>query len=408
MRQHPGDPLDARVPRSRSEGGAQARVRACILAACADGTPRGVEARTWGWPSRWRPLARGAPVYVTADWKADTQMSSQTTQAPIGVLLMAYGSPNTLDEVLPYYTDVRGGRPPSAEQLAVVYQHYERAGGNTGLLAVCEEQIAALQARLDAEASGAYRVYLGMRHWHPFIGDTVQRMAEDGVRQAIAMVLAPHDSRLSVGGYIERVETGVAALGTDKAHEVDATTVADGGDAAPAIAFTFVHSWHDEPHFLRLLAERVATVRERAFTPDERESVHIIFTAHSLPERILTWNDPYPAELRATVAGVAQRLGLDETAWSFAYQSAGRTPEPWLGPSLVEEIERLAAHGSRAVLVCPVGFIADNLEILYDLDIEAQAEAAQLGVHLERIAMPNADPLLIEALAHVVLQAARA
>ncbi len=146
--------------------------------------------------------------------------------------------------------------------------------------------------------------------------------------------------------------------------------------------------------------------RERAFSPAEHDVVHVIFSAHSLPERILTWNDPYPAELRATVAGVTQRLGLDETRWTFAYQSAGRTPEPWLGPSIQEVIPQLAARGVSAALVCPVGFVADNLEILYDIDIELHDLAARQGFHLERIAMPNAAPLLIEALASVVQHAA--
>ncbi len=347
----------------------------------------------------------GVRTYVEADRKVDTEMSSQTMRAPTGVLVMAYGSPNTLDEVLPYYTDVRGGRPPTAEQLAIVYEHYARVGGTTRLRAVCEAQAAALQARMDAEASGVYRVYLGMRHWHPFIGDTIRQMVDDGVQQAIAIVLAPHDSQISVGGYIERVEAALSALDTNTAHDRSATTDSSGDTAVPAIAFTFVRSWHNEPHFLQLLAERVTAAQEQAFTPTERGAVHIVFTAHSLPERILTWNDPYPTELRATVTGVAQRLGLDETAWTFAYQSAGRTPEPWLGPSLQEVIGGLAAHGTRAVLVCPVGFIADNLEILYDLDVEARTLAEHHGMHLERIAMPNTDPLLIEALAHVTLQA---
>lgn len=136
--------------------------------------------------------------------------------------------------------------------------------------------------------------------------------------------------------------------------------------------------------------------------------VHIIFSAHSLPKRVTTWNDPYPAELRATVAGVTQRLGLDGTRWSFAYQSAGRTAEPWLGPSIHEVIPQLAASGVRAILVCPVGFVAANLEILYDIDSECRDLAARHGLHLERIAMPNADALLIEALASVVQQAASA
>lgn len=316
-------------------------------------------------------------------------MSSQT-QTPIGVLLMAYGSPNSLDEVLPYYTDVRGGHAPSAEQLAVVYDHYAHVGGKTGLLEISEAQMAALQARLDAEAPGAYRVYLGMRHWRPFIADTVKQMATDGVREAVGIALAPHDSRISVGGYIASVEKALASLDASAPH------------------FTFVRSWHVEPHFLQLLAQRIVAARERAFAPDERDAVQIIFTAHSLPERVLSWNDPYPTQLRETVAGVTSLLNLDEARWIFAYQSAGRTAEPWLGPSIQETLPQLAQRGVKAALVCPIGFITDNLEILYDIDIDCRERAASVGLHLERIALPNADPLLIEALAHVTRQQANA
>lgn len=179
-------------------------------------------------------------------------------------------------------------------------------------------------------------------------------------------------------------------------------------DAEPPIHFSYVRSWHVEPHFLRLLAERVVSAREQKFAPQERAAVHVIFTAHSLPQRVLTWNDPYPEQLEETVAGVTELLGFDETQWTRAYQSAGRTAEPWLGPSLLEVIVELGAGGARSALVCPIGFVADNLEILYDIDIESRAFAASQGIHLERIAMANADPLLIEALANVTLQATRA
>lgn len=325
-------------------------------------------------------------------------MTSET-RAPIGVLLMAYGSPNSLDEVLPYYTDVRGGHAPSAEQLAVVYEHYERVGGKTGLLEISEAQVAGLQARLDAAAPGAYRVYLGMRHWRPYIAEAVRRMVADGVREAVGITLAPHDSRISVGGYIAKVEDGLAALAQSPGAE---------SGAGPAIHFSYVRSWHVEPHFLRLLAERVESARARKIAPEERAAIHVIFTAHSLPQRVLAWNDPYPTQLEETVAGVTRLLDLDETQWTWAYQSAGRTPEPWLGPSLLEVITELGSSGARAALVCPIGFVADNLEILYDIDIESRAFAASQGVHLERIAMPNADPLLIEALANVTQNATRA
>lgn len=315
---------------------------------------------------------------------------------------MAYGSPNTLDEVLPYYTDVRGGHAPSPEHLAVVRDHYARVGGTTGLLAISEAQVAALQARLDDEAPGAYRVYLGMRHWHPFIKDTVSRMAADGIREAVGVVLAPHDSRISVGGYITSVENALTALA--QAHSAHADVASA---PTPAIHFSFVRSWHVEPHFLQLLAERITATREQQFPPEQRDAVHIIFSAHSLPERILTWNDPYPAQLGETVTRVARLLGLDETQWTFAYQSAGRTSDPWLGPPIQDVISQLAQRGVKAVLVCPIGFISDNLEILYDIDIECHDLAGRAGIHLERIAMPNADPLLIEALANTTQQATR-
>ncbi|MDE3228452.1 MAG: ferrochelatase, partial [Chloroflexota bacterium] len=311
---------------------------------------------------------------------------STETQAPIGVLLMAYGSPNSLDEVLPYYTDVRGGHAPAPEHLAVVMDHYARVGGSTGLLAISQAQADALQARLDATAPGVYRVYLGMRHWRPFITDVVRQMAADGVREAVGVALAPHDSRISVGGYIAKVEAGLAALAQEQ------------GAATPVIDFTFVRSWHVDPHFLWLLAERVKATRAEAFAPEEQGGVHVIFTAHSLPERVLAWHDPYPAQLGETVAGIVGLLGLDETQWSLAYQSAGRTDEPWLGPSLLEVIPQLAARGVTAALICPIGFISDNLEILYDIDIDCREQATQAGIHMERIAMPNADPLLVEAL----------
>jgi len=319
---------------------------------------------------------------------------STESRAPIGVLLMAYGSPNSLDEVLPYYTDVRGGHAPSPEQLAVVMDHYVRVGGKTGLLEISEAQAAALQARLDESAPGVYRVYLGMRHWRPFITDVVRQMAADGVREAVGVTLAPHDSRISVGGYIAKVEAGLATLAQEP-----------GAQATPAIHFTFVRCWHTDPHFLWLLAERVKAARAESFTSEEQSGVHVIFTAHSLPQRVLEWNDPYPGQLRETVVGVVELLGVDETQWTFAYQSAGRTADPWLGPSIFEVLPQLAARGVKAALVCPVGFVADNLEILYDIDIDAREQAAAAGVHLERIAMPNADPLLVEALLTAVQQA---
>jgi protoporphyrin/coproporphyrin ferrochelatase len=317
-------------------------------------------------------------------------MSEIPSREAFGVLLMAYGSPNSLEEVEPYYTDVRGGRPPTPQLLDALKARYARVGGHTPLLAISREQAAGLQARLNQETPGRYRVYLGMKHWHPFLEEPVRQMARDGIAEAVAMALAPHYSRMSIGGYIAKVEAAQAWL-------------AEEGNRQPT-QFTFVRSWHDEPHFWQALANRVQATLAARFAPTERTGVFVLFTAHSLPERILAEEDPYPRELLATSTGVAGLLGMARERWDFAFQSAGRTPEPWLGPDILTRIRGLAASGERAILICPVGFIADHLEILYDIDVECQDLAYELGVHVERIEMLNAGSELIEALAAVVRQ----
>lgn len=319
---------------------------------------------------------------------------SEHESAPVGVLLMAYGTPNSPDEVEPYYTDVRGGRPPTPQLLAELQQRYRRVGGRTPLLDISRAQAAGLQQALDAEYPGRYRVYLGMKHWHPFLEEPVRQMARDGVREAVAIALAPHYSRMSIGGYIERIEKAQAKLAQE--HE----------PPIPTTRFTYVESWHDEPHFWQALETQVREALERKFPDDAPEAVFVVFTAHSLPQRILEWNDPYPRELLATASGVANLLDLPRDRWDFAYQSAGRTPEPWLGPDILSKIRELAQRGETSVLICPVGFISDHLEILYDIDIECQQLASELGIHLERIDMLNARPSLIAALKAVTLKAA--
>jgi ferrochelatase len=321
-------------------------------------------------------------------------MAEIPRREPFGVLLMAYGSPNGPGEIKPYYTDVRGGRPPTPQLLAELKARYERVGGHTPLLAISRAQTQELQRRLDAEAPGRYRVYLGMKHWHPFLEEPVRQMEADGIREALAIALAPHDSRLSIGGYIDKVEAAQAKLAAERA-----TT---GTSHVQPTQFTFVRSWHDEPLFWQALAARVRSARAAKFAPAERERLVVLFTAHSLPERIREWNDPYQRELLATSRGVAGLLGLAEGRWDFAFQSAGRTPEPWLGPDILTSLRALAAAGEHAVLICPVGFIADHLEILYDIDVECMALARELGIHVERIEMLNSDPELIDALAAVV------
>jgi len=305
------------------------------------------------------------------------------TDAPTGVLLLAYGSPETPADVEPYFRHIRGGRAPSPEAVENLRQRYELIGGRTPLLSITTDTANALQAAFDANTPGEYRTYVAMKHWHPFIGDVIPRIAADGVRRLIAIVLAPHYSRMSVGSYRKLVEDAIATLD------------------AP-LELTFVESWHLEPGFIALIASRV---REglTAFPQGDRDATCIVFSAHSLPERIRTWNDPYEAQLLASCEAVAQDLGLRN--WRFAWQSAGHTGEPWLGPDIVDYLETLHAEGVRTVLSVPIGFVCDHLEVLFDIDHEAAEKAASLGMTLRRTRMPNATPELIAVLEALVARA---
>ena len=300
--------------------------------------------------------------------------------APTGILLLAYGSPETPDHVEPYFRHIRGGRAPSPEAVADLRRRYEVIGGRTPLRAITTETATALQAVLDARAPGEYRTYVAMKHWHPYIGDVIPRMAADGVRRVVAIVLAPHYSRMSVGGYRQYVEEAIAKLD------------------AP-MELTFIESWHLEPAFLALMAGRV---REglASIPESDRNDACVVFSAHSLPVRIRTWDDPYEAQLLASSDAVAREIGLQ--TWRFAWQSAGHTGEPWLGPDIVDYLETLHGEGVRNVLSVPIGFVCDHLEVLYDIDHEAADKAAALGIALRRTRMPNATPELIAVLDRLV------
>lgn len=297
---------------------------------------------------------------------------------PIGVLVMAYGTASGPDDIERYYTDIRGGRVPSPELLAELRERFVAIGNRFPLLDTTREQAAGVERELNALGSGGFRSYLGMKHSPPSIAHGLAQMREDGIERAVGIVMAPHESRLSTDTYIDRVETALA----------------DGGPS-----FSFIRHWHDHPMFVELLATRVSDALA-ALSPAEAEKAVVVFSAHSLPSRILEWNDPYPAQLRETADLVAAKLGLTHvvTAW----QSAGRTPEPWLGPPIAETIVDLAAQGYRAIVVCAAGFVADHLETLYDLDVEGQKIAAGAGVRLVRTEMPNADPAFMRTLAHVI------
>ncbi len=301
----------------------------------------------------------------------------RTTERPTGVLLMAYGTPEHLDDVEAYFTDIRGGRPPSPEAVAELKERYVRIGGRSPLMAITRQQAAALERALNAEGGG-FKVYAGMRHWAPRIAEVVSQMACDGVRRAVGLALTPYESKLSVGAYVEAAEQALAACEEN-------------------IETTFVPSWHAQPAYLDAVAGRV-TEALTAFSPDERPQV--LFTAHSLPERIRAWDDPYPNQLQEASQRVAERAGV--SGWRFAFQSASHTREPWLGPDVLDVLQALADGGAKAVLVCPIGFITDHLEVLYDVDVECRQAAEALGLHLERTESLNDDPQLIAALTAAV------
>lgn len=292
------------------------------------------------------------------------------------VLLMAYGSPDRLDQVEAYYTDIRRGSPPPQHLLEELIGRYEAIGGGSPLSGIVEAQRAALERELAARGR-PLPVYAGMRHIEPWIGAVVERMAADGVERLVAIALAPQQSSNGVA-YRRAVEAALANLGA----------------AAPEAIV--VASWHDQPRFIEALATATAEALERFADP---AAARVIFTAHSLPARVVAEGDVYPAELAATASLVADRLRLP--SYEFAYQSAGRTGEEWLGPDLADEIRRLAREGVRDLVVCPVGFVADHLEVLYDIDIEAQEVAREVGIRLERARSMNDDPVFIAGLADV-------
>jgi ferrochelatase len=279
----------------------------------------------------------------------------------VAVILMAYGSPTTADDVPAYLADIREGRPVSDEAVEELTARYQRIGGRSPLDEITESQRAGLKHELGLP------IFIGMKHWQPRIAEAVEAALAGGADTIVGLVLAPHYSRLSIAGYRERLESALVGRAE----------------------LIFVESWHDHEPFIEVLAERV-----------QGFDGHVVFTAHSLPERILRDGDPYRDQLLETSRLVAERAGIPD--WSFAFQSASATGEPWLGPDILEELDRLAANGVRRVLVCPVGFVSDHLEILWDLDVEARERAAELGLELDRIESLNDDPAFLRALGELV------
>ena len=304
-----------------------------------------------------------------------------TTQT--GVFVLAYGTPEKPEDIEPYYTHIRNGRPPTPELLADLQERYRLVGGRTPLLDISASVADQLQTRLDADAPGRYRVYLGMKHWHPYIGDVVPRMVADGIEDVVAVVLAPHYSRYSLEGYRKYI---------NKALE----------QVEQPFRLTFIESWHTHPRFLELTAARIRGGVAR-FPLEDQNDVTVLFSAHSLPEKIVAMGDPYPQFLHESAAAVAKLLGLAD--WRFCFQSAGNTGEPWLGPDILDYLDELHAEGKQNVLSVPFGFVADHLEVLWDIDTEAQDRAGEHGMTLQRIRMPNADAEFVDVIEAVVREA---
>jgi ferrochelatase len=302
---------------------------------------------------------------------------------PIGILLMAYGGPNSLDDIEPYLLDIRGGRPTSPELIAEIKERYALIGGRSPLLEITQAQAAALEAHLNREGDLRFRAYVGMRHWQPRIKEAVAQMADDRIEQAVAIVMAPHSSGMSTGAYFQRLDEAIHDLGVD-------------------MSVTRIESWHDHPGLIAALAERATDALERFAGNGDDSLPKVIFSAHSLPARILDRGDPYDAQLRETAALLAERLNLPSDRWLFCYQSAGQSPEPWLGPPIEDVILELAQAGERRLLVVPIGFVCDHVEVLYDIDIESRQLAEAHGARLERSESLNTSPTFIAALVDLI------
>lgn len=302
----------------------------------------------------------------------------------IGVLAMAYGTPSRVEDIEAYYTHIRRGRPPEPQQLQDLIDRYDAIGGLSPLNEITAKQASGLERTLhEIDPSAEYRVYTGMKHAHPFIEETVEKMVADGITEGVGVVWAPHFSTMSIATYIKSAKDAIEKQGGPQ--------------------MTFVESWYAQPLFIDSTAHRVQAALEQ-FPAAERDNVPVVFTAHSLPERILQMGDPYPKQIEETGKLVCEQIG--HSNWFTGWQSAGRTPEPWLGPDILDVIRDQAEKGVKGLIICPVGFVSDHLEVLYDVDIEAKKLADELGVKLVRPASPNDEPQFLKAVATAVLEQA--
>jgi len=297
------------------------------------------------------------------------------------VLMLAYGTPDSVDGMACYLWDIRGGRPMSQEFIDEFKHRYSLIGGKSPLTALTYDQAKKTGQGL-AERGYDLPVYVGMRHWSPWIKDAIGQMYIQGIEEAVAIVMAPHYSKMSIGKYWDKINEAQAEVGS-------------------TIKFSFVDAWYQQPKFLQAVEAHIRAGLEK-FPAAEREQVKIVFTAHSLPARLTKMGDPYDDQLQDNARIVAERLG--QVDWMFSYQSAAETGEPWLGPQIEEVVVDLAQQGYKHMLVAPIGFVCDHVEILYDLDIEAKKLAEAHNIRLERIESMNSDPLFIGAVADAIVE----
>ena len=294
-----------------------------------------------------------------------------------GVLVMAYGTPSTPDDVEAYYTRIRHGRAPSAELLADLVRRYNAIGGTSPLAERTAAQVAGIAAALEAAAPGEFDVRFGSKYEPPLLEETANSFRDDGFTKVIGLVLAPHSSTMSTVQYMERAKE---ALGED-------------------VELIEIGEWYDAPGFLELIATRVNDALSR-IADDRRSTTEVLFSAHSLPEKILANGDTYPEQLRDSAAKAASLAGV--SAWDVAWQSAGRTADPWIGPDILQVLREKHAAGITSIVSCPIGFVADHLEVLFDIDVEAMGVANEIGLELVRTSSLNDDPAFVEILANAV------
>ncbi|MEE8424061.1 MAG: ferrochelatase [Thermodesulfobacteriota bacterium] len=300
------------------------------------------------------------------------------------VLFLAFGGPESLDDVKPFVMNVLAsrGRTPAQAQIDGIIERYKLIGGKSPLLEITRSQAVALE-KISSEAGNPVKVYTGMRHWHPFIKDTLDEIWNDGVEKVLALPLAPHNSKAVIGGYVEAVEK---ALNGRETH----------------VDVSYVKSWHTHPLFLEALKEKIVEALS-GFSTEDRATVQLIFSVHSLPLRLVQ-NDPYVEQVMETIDGVLKLMDQTERPiqWHLAYQSKGGGPGEWLGPDIESVLKTLAERGDKNVLLVPVGFVSDHVEILYDIDILAKEAAESLGINFRRTLSLNDSSKFIEALFTIV------